>query len=103
MVNRERFMLDVDSEGFPLQDTAMASYNLTTPRVHSAVSAALLADTKCLRCANPLGWQEIDGVVLPRITWAERVGNCSDPRCVLYGTEKCAPGSGCHCDKAEGK
>lgn len=80
MVNRQRFMLDVDSEGFPLQDKAMASYNLTTPRPHNAVSAALLADTKCMRCANPLGWQDVDGVVLPRITWAGLEPSVGDDR-----------------------
>lgn len=75
MINRTRFMLDVDSEGFPLQDTTMASFNMTTETRHSRESAAMLADHKCLRCANPLGWVEVDGVMLPRITWAEE---CND-------------------------
>lgn len=52
MVNRERFMLDVDSEGFPIVDTTAGSYSLA---------------------ANPRGWDEVDGVPLPAITWAEGV------------------------------
>lgn len=74
MVNRERFMLDVDSEGFPLVDTTMASYNIGTAADHPMVQA-MLADHKCMKCANPLGWQEVDGLVLPRITWAEGQSN----------------------------
>lgn len=71
MVNRQRFLLDdLDSEGFPIQQASLAAINLGKTLDH-AVPQAMLADHKCMRCANPLGWQEVDGVVLPRITWAD--------------------------------
>lgn len=112
MVNRQRFLLDdLDSEGFPLRYTTMHANQIEDERMNVVVAAlnlgktldhavpqALLADHKCMRCANPLGWEDVNGVVLPRITWAERVGNCTEPKCVLYGTVKCEPGSGCMCD-----
>lgn len=88
MVNRERFMLDCDSEGFvdPSPAEGLALINIgKTPDVQMA--QGLLADAKCLQCPpteqcsrsgyceqrNPKGWDEIDGVKLPVITWAEPV------------------------------
>lgn len=80
MVNRERFMLDVDSEGFPIADHTpfhhvLAVANIGRIENHIDVQA-MLADTKCLPCkpvegVNPRGWNEVDGVPLPTITWAE--------------------------------
>lgn len=92
-INRERFMLDLDSEGFPIPDhTPFGLINLGKSADHPTVQA-LLADYKCTRCRgllmteeqanellnggtrpwfqpeNPEGWQEVDGVKLPPITW----------------------------------
>lgn len=89
MVNRERFMLDCDSEGFvdPSPAEGLALINIgKTPDVQMA--QGLLADAKCLQCPpteqcsrsgyceqrNPKGWDEIDGVKLPTITWADEHG-----------------------------
>lgn len=64
MVNRERFMLDVDSEGFPLVDTTpfhtvLALQNLgRVPEVQ--IAQGLLADAKCVPC-NPPGYDDIGG------------------------------------------
>lgn len=88
MVNRERFMLDLDSEGFtadPSPAEGLASINIgKLPDVKMAHD--LLADTRCLRCPpseqcsrsgtcehrnNLKGWDEVDGTKLPLITWAE--------------------------------
>lgn len=87
MVNRERFMLDCDSEGFvdPSPAEGLALINIgKTPDVQMA--QGLLADAKCLQCPpteqcsrsghceqrnNPKGWDEIDGVKLPLITWGD--------------------------------
>lgn len=111
MVNRERFMLDFDSEGFVEPPTnPYATLNIgKTPDVRLA--QALLQDRGCLQCppseqcprsgycelrnltaeeqafvaaheelhkqyANPKGWDEVDGVKLPLITWADEHG-CS--------------------------
>lgn len=88
MVNRERFMLDCDSEGFvdPSPAEGLALINIgKLPDLR--LPQALLADAKCLQCPpteqcsrsgtceqrNPEGWREIDGVKLPVITWAEPV------------------------------
>lgn len=76
MVNRERFMLDIDSEGFPLVDTAMASYTIGQRTLNHEIPQAILADHKCIACitpsVNPQGWREVDGVQLPSVeSWAE--------------------------------
>ena len=99
MVNRERFMLDVDSEGFPIVDTSpFNTINIgKTPDVQMAQS--LLADVRCHRCPptemcsrsgtcdyreNPEGWREIDGVMLPTIAhWADMTG-------IVESAEQCA-------------
>jgi hypothetical protein len=39
----------------------------------------LLADHKCISC-NPPGWQEVDGVQLPIITWADTSDRISPER-----------------------
>lgn len=50
MVNRERFMLDLDSEGFPIADhTPFAVHNIgKLPDI--PLAQALLVDMKCLEC-----------------------------------------------------
>lgn len=77
MVNRERFMLDFDSEGFVEPPTnPYATLNIgKTPDVRLA--QALLQDAGCLQCPPP----EL----------------CSEPRCILYGTKKASSQSGCAC------
>lgn len=56
MVNRERFLLDVDSEGFPQRyddvpypPAQLAALNVGRSANHAIVQA-LLADHKCLQC-----------------------------------------------------
>lgn len=96
MVNRQRFLLDdLDSEGFPRQDSSpFSTINIgKTPDV--GLAQALLADHRCLNCppseqcprsgycehrnpapesrSNPKGWVEVDGVKLPPINWAESI------------------------------
>lgn len=80
MVNRERFMLDVDSEGFPIVDNTPFHETLAIQRLGNvpayAEAQGLLADAACRRCEpaeypseNPEGWREVAGVQLPAITW----------------------------------
>lgn len=100
MVNRERFMLNLDSEGFPVspplqsvEQLAAVRYSNIGRTLDHAVPQALLADHKCIACEpvdlrnlledermnealksegiNPEGWREVDGVKLPPITWAD--------------------------------
>lgn len=107
MVNRERFMLDCDSEGFtdpapnpPSGAGPLAGINVgKLPDVELA--HALLTDERCLRCPpseqcprsgyceqrNPEGWREIDGVKLPLISWAEGQREKGD---ILRSIQDCA-------------
>jgi hypothetical protein len=68
---KEKFLNDLDSEGFV--EPSPPTFNIGKMQDHRIVQV-MLADHKCLRCPpteNPPGWREVDGVELPRITWAE--------------------------------
>jgi hypothetical protein len=74
---KEKFLNDVDGDGLPIPYTEpMSLLNFGKAQNHPVVQA-MLADHKCMRCAdpeqviNPAGWQEVDGIKLPPITWAD--------------------------------
>lgn len=88
MVNRQRMMLDLDSEGFPIQQPYGIAAWMIGKQHDGQVQVGLLADARCVGCgpdyastearildhmaSNPEGWREVDGVQLPSVaSWAE--------------------------------
>lgn len=113
MIDRTRFTLDLDSEGFPMPQAFGIAVHMIGQRYDGQVQGGLLADAKCTGCSpklavlapdyastearivahmasiNPKGWNEVDGVKLPHITWAEPVNTpiecdhcCPDGECI---------------------
>lgn len=97
MVNRTRFLLDLDSEGFPKEQPYGIEAFMIGKRHDDPTAGAMLADARCLNCEprcaqpcaptpacicdNPFGWRDVAvnlqgeperTVKLPPITWAEQ-------------------------------
>lgn len=108
MINRARMLLDdIDSEGFPIphprEPAPLLALNIGRAADHGMVQA-LLADHKCVVCAPRELTAEEKAFLAAHEALHQAMANrpreaCTDPRCVLFGTEKTAIGNGCHCDK----